>query len=832
MSACYCVVFGVLRSVWLEVLLCGVSNHRDLLLSTIELTKLSACCCVCVCAYVCMCVCVCCISCSAWLDVMRGRDYLAPASWALTLTAPHLTHNVTHVAVWLAPASSSSTSSSSDSSSSSSGVPAAAAAAASVTMQWIARHTTTSSSTAKEQQRWPELSVGLSQLLLPLQRPVGGPMLLQVNLKQPALLLLQQLLSLRVVQADLPASGSSSNSSSDGICWQPVAVYSSIWGGQQHSLVINTTLSSSSSSVLQQLLQPWLAAGKKVSKHPSSTASIYSSLQLSEVISSPGDTPPLLLLLDPECSYRVQLGWDLVGAGSLLLLGHASTAAGIAVALLLLVLSHQMSSLVRVMTVARHGTQYTNSRAAAAAAAGVEGYFPSRSSSPNQQQQRLVRSHSSSGNSRQRSPSPTAAVVVSSGTSSVLGLASPAAGVARRLVRTTSLEQLNNVEDKPWNDSSSDSESDAADDEHTQLMPRFQTANYYHHQQQQQQHMEQPFVAHSVAHSSSFNEDTQDWNAEQNDVITDAEWGLLPDGQAGFRQPSLTAMQQFRRQMTVTLGGAPPPVEQQLAAAAAASNNRKKSSSRAPSTADNRSFGPQQQQQQQQRGQSVWAGRFRTAALPWPFANSNSSSSRTQRTAAELSAAGDQELLLPGSKGSPLPAAAAVELDGAAAAGGKAAGQQQQQPNRHRDGGFMVSKWAGAGISVLGSLVAVTGDTRVLLLAGLLSAAAGSLNALNPDSMSFHSSHSSHSSHSQSTSTQPSSSSTGGGVNAASRSFLLLQQLLSVLGLQQRGDSPGVLGAAVLLGLALLVLLVAVGVSVGLKWTLDYVIAAVDAFNR
>jgi hypothetical protein len=108
---------------------------------------------------------------------------------------------------------------------------------------------------------------------------------------------------------------------------------------------------------------------------------------------------------------------------------------------------------------------------------------------------------------------------------------------------------------------------------------------------------------------------------------------------------------------------------------------------------------------------------------------------------------------------------------------------------------------------------------RVLLLAGLLSAAAAGLNTLNPESIWNSSSRGCVTHH-------PFRSSSSGSA------YWLLQQLLSIGGLAQRGDSPGVVGCGVLLGLALLVLLVAVGVSWALKWVLDYVTAAVAAFNR
>lgn len=120
---------------------------------------------------------------------------------------------------------------------------------------------------------------------------------------------------------------------------------------------------------------------------------------------------------------------------------------------------------------------------------------------------------------------------------------------------------------------------------------------------------------------------------------------------------------------------------------------------------------------------------------------------------------------------------------------------------------------------MLGSLVAVSGDLRVLLLAAALSAAAAGLSSLNPDSIW----------NSSSSSGMPVPSTTA----AAAGVYLWCQALLGVVGLRQVGaDSPGVVGVGLLLGVALLVLLCAVGVSLGLKWCLDYCVAAVAAFNR
>ena len=754
---------------------------------------------------------------------MAGRDYVTSAAWALTLSTHNSSghtnhHHVTQVAVWLAPTTN--VTSSSTSRRQHDVVPADA----SVTMQWIA-HTPSSSSDPPhlqqqhlQQQRrrqWPQVSLGLLQLLLPLQRPEGGPMLLQINLQQQLLRPLQQLLALRVTpQATPPLSpgSSSSNSSSTGSCWQPVVVYSSIWGGQQHSLVLNTTLAAADAAVARgwigwagNILAPWFAAaGPKVSKLPGSAAAVYTQLQLSQVSAgssgggSSSSSSTLLLLLDPSCGYQVSLGWDIVGAGALLLLRHGSTAAGIAVALLLLVLSHQMSSLIRVMSVARHGTAATHSGATAAVAAAGGGGSSitsplTRSSSPSQlqrqyshRQQQLL----SSSSSRRRTPSPTSAAAAAAadgqdgggGAGFIPSLPSPAASVARRLVQTSS-----DYSDDGYNMShdryNNDSDSEGA------ALPLL---GIQQQQQQQQQQRQQPSVAgpHSFLNLSFSGGVTGGGiTLEQSaaGATSDAEWGLGEDDSVGVLIPkpqtAVSAMQRFRRQITITLGGAPPPVEQQIAAAttaAAAAAGDADSSSGSNSRAGD--AGRDSSRRGQQGLRTLWAGRFRAAAFPWALASSNG-----VRAVPNNSSSSDSRHH-----------------------------QQQQQRRLQRVHGG----WSGVGISVLGSLVAVTGDLRVLLLAGLLSAAAAGLNTLNPDSIWNSSSSRRGVTH------HPYSSSSSGSA------YWLLQQLLSVVGLAQRGDSPGVVGCGVLLGLALLVLLVAVGVSWALKWLLDYVTAAVAAFNR
>jgi hypothetical protein len=161
------------------------------------------------------------------------------------------------------------------------------------------------------------------------------------------------------------AHGSSSSAASANACWHPVAVFPSAWG-VEHVSLINTTCSTCAPaagrpaalsaaaellSQLQQLAQTWLRAGKKVSSQPGNTANMRSSVRLSELQAG----AELQLLLDPACSHSISLRWDVVDSAAQLLLAHASAAAGMAVALLLLVLSHQMSALVRMMTVARTG---------------------------------------------------------------------------------------------------------------------------------------------------------------------------------------------------------------------------------------------------------------------------------------------------------------------------------------------------------------------------------------------------------------------------------------------------------------------------------------------
>jgi hypothetical protein len=559
---------------------------------------------------------------------MHGRDYLQAAAWVLTLNhAQHLLQgNASRLAVWLAPAAAGDKASAGSSRTVDGITLQPVPAAASLTVQWLPLQKSSSIGGTAQWLR-PALQLSPAALLSAVQQPAGGAMLLRVQLRWRWLL---WALSLRV-QASSPellhtpqtgadaagqsqnaAKGSSSrDTNSDRACWHPVVVYPSTWG-VEHVSLINTTCSTCAPAAgrpasnsaaaqlvaqVQQLLQTWLRAGRKVSSQPGNTANMRSSVRLSELQAG----AEAQLLLDPRCSHAISLRWDVVDSTAQLLLAHASAAAGMAVALLLLVLSHQMSALVRMMTVARTGA------------------LPAANGSPT------------------RAP--------------------------------------------------------AAQDDHMTGEAEVSAAGLD--------------SAAAVTNGRSS-----------------------PD----LRQLSAAALHRMRKRLDGTLGGAPPPMQKYYGTAAAA------------------------------------------AAAGGP--------------AGGLSAT-----------------AAGSAADGAPAS------------STARDGADSQPGLRGVGVSVVESLVAVTGDARVLLLAAVLAAAAAGLNSLNPSSLWY--------SHSNSR------SSTAGPLQGfAAAAGWLLHRGLALLGLAQRGDSPTLAGALLLLGVALAFLLADVGLSVAVKWGLDACSGAVAAFNR
>jgi hypothetical protein len=313
---------------------------------------------------------------------MHGRDYLQAAAWVLTLNHDQhlLQGNASRLAVWLAPAAAGDAASAGSSRTVDGVTMQTVPASASLTVQWLPLQKSSSSSSSTAQWLRPALQLSPAALLSAVQQPAGGALLLRLQLRWRWLL---WALSLRVQtsspellhtpQTGADAAGkphnaaqrSSSDSSGGDACWHPVVVYPSTWG-VEHVSLINTTCSTcapaagrpaSSSAAAQllaqvrQLLQTWLRAGRKVSSQPGNTANMRSSVRLSELQAG----AEAQLLLDPRCSHAISLRSDVVDLAAQLLLAHASAAAGMAVALLLLVLSHQMSTLVRMMTVARTG---------------------------------------------------------------------------------------------------------------------------------------------------------------------------------------------------------------------------------------------------------------------------------------------------------------------------------------------------------------------------------------------------------------------------------------------------------------------------------------------
>jgi hypothetical protein len=498
---------------------------------------------------------------------LEGKDYLRQAAWTLALYPQQLSQQpaaaaaVLKVAIWLAPAAAAAAGvadagPSHQPRNSKAQVPLVPASAG-MTAMWIsmpkqqqqqqqaAGSSNVSGSSAAVRApagfKWPSLEVGPGAAVLPVRRPVGGAMLLQVHLRWQGLISGLSLIVRKVQQQHNSSSGSSTSElpsplpgqqqqrarhiSNGSICWQPVAVYSSRWGGVEQVTIINTTaaqqgglLSSGSSSSsssshtllagLAQLVQPLLRAGVKASTQQGSTAALTSSMPLWDVAAG----TPVLLLLDPACEYSISLKWDIAESSAALLLNHASAAAGMVVALLLLVLSHQMSALVRLMTAAREGPSSTPQLLAAAAAAA-------RTAAAADVFDHRVETSCSS--------------VPSGSLDGGAAAAAAAASAAWPAQHTPAAAAVN----PPGHRSSSNS--------------RFSPQHPSSHNIQTAKHRSAAAAAAAV----------------EDDVNADRQ---QPAAGPGLKALSLAALQRIRRQMNVTLGGAPPPLAFPAAAAAAA----------------------------------------------------------------------------------------------------------------------------------------------------------------------------------------------------------------------------------------------------------------------
>jgi len=216
-----------------------------------------------------------------WFDVLEGKDHLANAAWTLALYPQHLNSQqhpppaaaaVLQVAIWLAPAAAAGVGDAGGLHRPHQGrghVPLLPVSTG-ITAQWIAlpkqqqqQQDTAGSSSAPGSSKavkasagvqWPILDLGPKAALLPVWRPVGGAMLLQMHLQWQFLISGLSLTirqgqqqqqqhsssgsSTAVPPSTLPQQHHPSTISEGSICWQPAAVYSSRWGGIEHVTVI------------------------------------------------------------------------------------------------------------------------------------------------------------------------------------------------------------------------------------------------------------------------------------------------------------------------------------------------------------------------------------------------------------------------------------------------------------------------------------------------------------------------------------------------------------------------------------------------------------------
>jgi hypothetical protein len=156
--------------------------------------------------------------------------------------------------------------------------------------------------------------------------PPLGPALLQLRLRHlppPALLALswQQRSTQQAPAESNTVSGSRNSSSSDGRreCWHPLAIF----------------------------LEPQRQeAAAPAAAH---VAGNWTQLNLATAGTTAAAGGELLLLLDPACGHALRLLVDPLAQVAALLLAHAGAAVGIAASLMLLVLSHQVAVMGRLL---------------------------------------------------------------------------------------------------------------------------------------------------------------------------------------------------------------------------------------------------------------------------------------------------------------------------------------------------------------------------------------------------------------------------------------------------------------------------------------------------
>jgi hypothetical protein len=303
---------------------------------------------------------------------MLGRDYLASPSWALTLS-PKLLSSTTAVAAWLAVNEGpSNTGQTFD---------------RSMSAYWQLPEGMASSRRDVQQPSLVNakltgvntLTMGLLTMVKPVKVPASGPPLVQLQL--PWLPLLQGLsLSWHEVQppAVTSTSDTSSSSGTSSTCWRPSVIFTDSTG-IEHVVTNQTTV-------------PLAEVGPGYTLGNPSDTSWSHQFQFQRA--------SVLLLRDPRCSYSLQLTWDLLGSVPVILLAHGSAVAALLMSMLLLVLSHQMAVLIRLVDVARHGGGGSSSVSVTPGGSSRGGQLVAKQQPQQQQQQQQAKREGRAGGLR------------------------------------------------------------------------------------------------------------------------------------------------------------------------------------------------------------------------------------------------------------------------------------------------------------------------------------------------------------------------------------------------------------------------------------------------
>lgn len=247
---------------------------------------------------------------------MSGRDYLAGAAWVLQLTPQQLA-SATAVTIWLR------ASKVHQPSRASYGM----TAVASMTVQTVTH-------TGSEYHAGSSRAVhfGPRALFKPVSWPAGSPMLLPLQLHWLPLLRRLGVQSRMTAATVAAVEGDTADSATNSSNQQ---------GSSKHGSASSTGTSKQGQSSTSTCWRPAVVLADSLGAEHISVNESVASLQSA----SRGSAPMAFVLVDPRCSYSLSLNTDLFARIPSLLLAHASSATGILVSILLLVLSHQLNVL-------------------------------------------------------------------------------------------------------------------------------------------------------------------------------------------------------------------------------------------------------------------------------------------------------------------------------------------------------------------------------------------------------------------------------------------------------------------------------------------------------